>query len=500
MLKYILPLFLCLLGHAVAKQPNILFIFSDDHAYQAISAYGSNRNQTPNLDRLANEGMRFDRAFVTNSICAPSRAVVLTGKHSHLNGQLTNYQTFDGSQQTFPKLLQKAGYQTALFGKWHLKSKPTGFDSWQVLRGQGPYYNPLFLTPHGVQKMTGYTTDLITDRTLDWLKKERNPDQPFFLCSWHKSPHRNWLPAPKYMTKYDNKDIPEPETLRDNYQNRLSPASTQAMTIEKHMHDDWDFKLTTPRELNDEQKKIWNAAYEPKNKAFREAKLEGDDLLKWKYQRYTKDYLRCIDSVDENIGRLLDYLDQSGLAENTLVVYSSDQGWYLGEHGWYDKRWMYEESFRTPLLARWPGVIQPGSVNQDLVQNLDFAQTFLDLCGADEPEDMQGRSLAPLLNGKTPGDWRNSIYYHYYEFPGSHNVRRHYGVRTHRYKLIHFYMIDGWELYDLQKDPNELNSVYGQDGFEEITTELKAELTCLRTQYQVPEDTRPLPKKIREIY
>ncbi len=500
MLKTNLPLFLCLVGHIVAKQPNILFIFSDDHAYQAISAYGSNRNHTPNLDRLANEGMRFDRAFVTNSICAPSRAVVLTGKHSHLNGQLTNGQTFDGSQQTFPKLLQKAGYQTALFGKWHLKSKPTGFDSWQVLRGQGPYYNPLFRTPKGDRTTTGYTTDIITDRTLDWLKKERNPDQPFFLCSWHKAPHRNWLPSPKYMKKYDDKDIPEPETLRDNYQNRLSPASTQAMTIEKHMHDDWDFKLTAPRELNDEQKKIWNAAYEPKNKAFRESKLQGDDLLKWKYQRYVKDYLRCIDSVDENIGRLLDYLDQSGLAENTLVVYSSDQGWYLGEHGWYDKRWMYEESFRTPLLARWPGVIQPGSVNQDLVQNLDFAQTFLDLCGADEPEDMQGRSLTPLLKGKTPADWRKSIYYHYYEFPGSHNVRRHYGVRTHRYKLIHFYMIDGWELYDLQKDPNELNSVYGQDGFEEITTELKAELARLRTQYQVPEDTRPLPKTIREIY
>ena len=328
-LIFLLPILL-ISSHISAKRPNILFIFSDDHAYQAISAYGSNRNQTPNLDRIAKEGMRFDRAFVTNSICAPSRAVVLTGKHSHLNGQLTNGETFDGSQQTFPKLLQKAGYQTALFGKWHLKSSPTGFDSWEVLRGQGPYYNPLFLTPKGNKNITGYTTDIITDRTLDWLKNKRDSEQPFFLCSWHKAPHRNWLPAPKYMKKYDDKDIPEPDTLRDDYRNRLSPASSQTMTIDKHMRDDWDFKLTPPRELNEEQKKIWNSAYEPKNKAFREAKLEGNDLLKWKYQRYAKDYLRCIDSVDENIGRLLNYLDESGLAENTIVIYSSDQGWYLG--------------------------------------------------------------------------------------------------------------------------------------------------------------------------
>lgn len=498
---YILYLFL--MGSvfwASGKQPNILFIFSDDHAYQAISAYGSNRNQTPNLDRLANEGMRFDRAFVTNSICAPSRAVVLTGKHSHLNGQFTNKETFDGSQQTFPKLLQKAGYQTALFGKWHLKSSPTGFDSWEVLRGQGPYYNPLFLTKKGRKNITGYTTNIITDRTLNWLKNERDKEKPFFLCSWHKAPHRNWLPAPKYMSKYDDRDIPEPETLRDNYENRLSPASTQAMTINKHMRDDWDFKLTTPKGFNNEQKRIWEATYEPKNKAFREAKLEGDDLLKWKYQRYAKDYLRCIDSVDENIGRLLDYLDQTGLSKNTVVVYSSDQGWYLGEHGWYDKRWMYEESFRTPLLVRWPGTIEPGSVNMDLVQNLDYAQTFLDICEAKQPTDMQGRSLLSLLKGETPEDWRKSIYYQYYEFPGSHNVRRHYGVRNHRYKLIHFYMIDGWELYDLQNDPNEMKSVYGEPEYEQIRNVMKKELIRLRKKYLVPEDNRPLPKEIKEIY
>jgi arylsulfatase A-like enzyme len=485
---------------ASGKQPNILFIFSDDHAYQAISAYGSNRNQTPNLDRLANEGMRFDRAFVTNSICAPSRAVVLTGKHSHLNGQFTNKETFDGSQQTFPKLLRKAGYQTALFGKWHLKSSPTGFDFWEVLRGQGPYYNPLFLTKKGRKKITGYTTNIITDRTLNWLKNERDKEKPFFLCSWHKAPHRNWLPAPKYMSKYDDRDIPEPETLRDDYENRLSPASTQAMTIDKHMRDDWDLKITPPKELNEDQKKIWNAAYEPKNQAFIKAKLKGDDLLKWKYQRYAKDYLRCIDSVDENIGRLLDYLDQTGLSKNTVVVYSSDQGWYLGEHGWYDKRWMYEESFRTPLLVRWPGTIELGSVNMDLVQNLDYAQTFLDICKAKQPTDMQGRSLLSLLKGETPEDWRKSIYYQYYEFPGSHNVRRHYGVRNHRHKLIHFYMIDGWELYDLQNDPSEINSVYGEPEYEQIRNVMKKELLRLRKKYLVPEDNRPLPKEIKEIY
>ena len=485
---------------ASGKQPNILFIFSDDHAYQAISAYGSNRNQTPNLDRLANEGMRFDRAFVTNSICAPSRAVVLTGKHSHLNGQFTNKETFDGSQQTFSKLLRKAGYQTALFGKWHLKSSPTGFDSWEVLRGQGPYYNPLFLTKKGRKKITGYTTNIITDRTLNWLKNERDKEKPFFLCSWHKAPHRNWLPAPKYMSKYDDRDIPEPETLRDDYENRLSPASTQAMTIDKHMRDDWDLKITPPKELNEDQKKIWNAAYEPKNQAFIKAKLKGDDLLKWKYQRYAKDYLRCIDSVDENIGRLLDYLDQTGLSKNTVVVYSSDQGWYLGEHGWYDKRWMYEESFRTPLLVRWPGTIELGSVNMDLVQNLDYAQTFLDICKAKQPTDMQGRSLLSLLKGETPEDWRKSIYYQYYEFPGSHNVRRHYGVRNHRHKLIHFYKIDGWELYDLQNDPSEINSVYGEPEYEQIRNVMKKELFRLRKKYLVPEDNRPLPKEIKVIY
>ena len=499
MLQNILPITLSVfsLVYALEAKPlNVLFIFTDDHAYQTISAYGSNRNKTPNIDRIARDGMLFNRAFVTNSICAPSRAVILTGKHSHLNGQLTNGQRFDGQQQTFPKLLQKEGYQTAIIGKWHLKSDPTGFDFWQVLQGQGPYYNPSMNTAEGVKKITGYTTDVITDVTLNWLK-DRDQSKPFFVMSQHKAPHRNWQPGPKYLNKYDKIDIPEPETLRDDYQNRLEPASTQAMTIDRHLSTS-DLKLRTPGNLTPEQKARWDAAYGPKNEAFAKANLEGDALFKWKYQRYVKDYLRCIDSVDENIGRLLDYLEKSGLAENTVVIYSSDQGWYLGEHGWYDKRWMYEESFRTPLIVRWPGVTKAGSQNSDLVQNLDYAQTFLDICGIQSPQDMQGASIVPLLKGKKPKDWRKSLYYQYYEFPGGHSVRRHYGVRTDRYKLIHFYMLDGWELYDLKKDPNELNSLYGQKGYQKITSELKTELTRLRKLYQVPEDTRPLVRALRE--
>lgn len=477
--------------------PNILFLFADDHAYQAISAYGSNRNNTPNIDRLAKEGMLFERAFVTNSICAPSRAVILTGKHSHLNGQLTNRERFDGEQQTFPKLLQKNGYQTALVGKWHLKSDPTGFDFWQILLGQGPYYNPPMKTSKSVDKITGYTTDIITEVTLDWLRHKRDPDQPFVLMCQHKAPHRNWQPGPQYLNKYDGVMIPEPHTLRDDYQNRLVPASTQSMTIDRHLTNN-DLKLNPPKNLTTEQKSAWDAAYGPKNKAFEDAGLSGDALLKWKYQRYAKDYLRCIDSVDEGVGRILDYLDESGLADNTVVVYSSDQGWYLGEHGWFDKRWMYEESFRTPLLVRWPGITKPGSKNSKLVQNLDYAETFLDICGVQAPPEMQGQSIVPLLKGKNPKRWRKSLYYQYYEFPGGHSVRRHYGVRTESHKLIHFYMLDGWELYDLVKDPHELHSVYDDPDYARISEELKAELNRLRSLYQVPKDTRPLIQKAKK--
>ncbi len=352
------------------KRPNILFLFCDDHAYQAISAYqevsayGLNLNQTPNIDRLAKEGMRFDNCYVTNSICGPCRAVIQTGKYSHLNGFLCNGNKFDGTQQTFPKLLQKAGYQTAVIGKWHLGTHmaPQGYDYAEVLIGQGPYYNPPMLRNGEKTRHTGYTTEIITDLALDWLKNQRDQDKPFMLMCQHKAPHRNWQPGPDYLHLYDDVTIPEPDTLFDDYATRGTPAKAQDMTIEVTMNDN-DLKLNPPRNLTPEQKAKWDAAYEPKNKAFREANLQGKDLVRWKYQRYMKDYLRCIAAVDDNVGRMLKYLDDTGLADNTIVIYSSDQGFYLGEHGWFDKRWMYEESLRTPLLVRWPGVVKAGSTN-----------------------------------------------------------------------------------------------------------------------------------------
>ncbi len=483
------------------QRPNIIFIFTDDHASHAISAYGSKINKTPNIDRLATEGMLFENCFCTNSICAPSRAVILTGKHSHLNGVPTNRERFDGSQQTFPKLLQRAGYQTAMIGKWHLKSEPTGFDFWNVLIGQGPYYNPPLKTADGIVNHTGYTTDILTDIALDWLKNGRDESQPFMMMYQHKAPHRNWQPGPDHLDTYDDVVIPEPSTLFDDYSNRTSAARLQEMTIAKDLTPE-DLKLIPPGNLTEEQLKTWNEAYDPKNREFMHADLEGDDLIRWKYQRYLKDYLRCIASVDDNVGRLLNYLDKSGLAENTVVIYSSDQGFYLGDHGWFDKRWMYEESLRMPFLVRWPGVTKPGSINRDLVQNLDFAETFLDLAGVEIPSDMQGESMVPLLMNETPSDWRESIYYHYYEFPGWHAVRRHEGVRTDRYKLIHYYNIDEWELFDLKKDPQELRSVYDDPGYSAIVAELKPELERLRKHYKADqyeeEPAPPDPKKVEQ--
>jgi arylsulfatase A-like enzyme len=497
---------LCLLGLATpalaqSDRPNIVFIFSDDHAYQAISAYGSVINQTPNIDRIAREGMRFENAMVTNSICAPSRAVIQTGKYSHVNGVLDNRQVFDGSQQTFPKLLQGAGYQTAMVGKWHLKSEPTGFDYWEVLPGQGSYYNPDFRVPGGQKRHHGYVTEIITDLSLAWLEG-RDPDRPFLLMTQHKAPHRGWMSGPEKLTLYDGVDIPEPETLFDDYANRASPARLQEMEIGRHMIDGHDMKLKPPPgtpedapgqrlwlagygRLDEQQRRVWDAAYEPKNAAFLAAGLEGRDLVRWKYQRYIKDYLRTIASVDDNVGRILRYLDATGLAENTIVVYASDQGFYLGEHGWFDKRWMYEESLKTPLIVRWPGVVEPGSVNSDMVSNLDFAETFLDVAGVAIPSDMQGRSLVPSLGGETPSDWRTSFYYHYYE-QGVHNVAPHEGVRTERHKLIHYYETDEWELFDLVTDPNEMRSVYGDEAYSETHDDLLAELERLKRDLQVP--------------
>lgn len=471
------------------KRPNILFMFSDDHAYQSISAYGSKINKTPHIDRLAKEGMIFNRCYVTNSICGPMRAVIQTGKYSHLNGFVRNGNRFDGSQQTFPKLLQKVGYQTAVVGKWHLASEPQGFDYHEVLIGQGPYYNPPMLKFGKRVEHTGYTTEIITDLALDWLKEKRDKDKPFMLMYQHKAPHREWAPGPKYLNMYDDVTIPEPDTLFDNYEGRESPAHTQDMTIEKTMNAR-DLKFVSPRNLTAEQKKAWDAAYGPKNEAFKKLNLQGKDLVRWKYQRYIKDYLRCIAAVDDNIGRVLKYLDESGLAKNTIVIYCSDQGFYLGEHGWFDKRWMYEESLRTPFLVRWPGEIKPGSVNNDIVSPLDFAQTFLNIAGADEPADMQGKSLVPIFKGKTPDDWRKSFYYHYYEFPGAHSVRKHFGVTDGRYKLIRYYEkdVDAWELFDLQQDPKELRSVYNSTAYKDVVVRMKAELSRLQAQYK---DTNP---------
>ncbi|MCA9131213.1 MAG: sulfatase [Planctomycetales bacterium] len=490
-----------------ANKPNILFIFSDDHCEQAISAYDSARITTPNLDRIAQEGMRFTRCYVTNSICGPSRAVIQTGKYSHLNGFFRNGNRFNGDQQTFPKLLQQANYQTAVIGKWHLVSTPQGFDYYDVLKGQGPYYNPPMLTagPDGeplTREHTGYTTDIITDKALAWLES-RDKDQPFMLMCQHKAPHRNWMPGPKYLNWLDDVTIPEPETLWDDYSGRTQAASKQAMTIREHLNAN-DLKLTGRGPLNEEQKKVWDAAYGPKNEAFRAAEpnMTEEDIVRWKYQRYAKDYLRCVKSVDDSVGRLLQYLDDSGLAENTIVIYSSDQGWYLGEHGWFDKRWMYEESLKTPLLVRWPGVTQAGATNESIVSNLDFAETFLDVAGVTVPDDMQGRSLVPLLQGSVPNDWRQAFYYHYYENPGGHNVARHYGVTNGQYKLIHFYAlarqsIDDWELFDLKRDPHELQSVYDDPKYAEVRSEMLAQLNELRTMYQVPEDTIEEPQPAR---
>jgi arylsulfatase A-like enzyme len=496
---------LCLASATVsslaADRPNIVFIFTDDHCEQALSAYDPSRMTTPNMDRLAKEGMLFNRCYVTNAICGPSRAVILTGKYSHLNGFMTNGNSFNGDQQTFPKLLQKVGYQTAVLGKWHLKTTPQGFDHFQILPGQGAYYNPAMrvMGKDGKEvptKVTGYTTDIITDLTLDWLKEKRDASKPFMVMCQHKAPHRNWQPGPDYLKWLDDKTIPEPDTLYDDYKGRTSAASGQTMEIKRHLNAN-DLKLNKPRGLNAEQLEKWNAAYGPKNEAFEKAKatMSEKEIIQWKYQRYVKDYLRCVKSVDDGIGRILDYLDESGLAKNTIVIYSSDQGWYLGEHGWYDKRWMYEESLRTPLLVRWPGTVKAGSRNEDIVSNLDFAETFLDVAGVKVPSDMQGRSIVPLLKGEAAKDWRKSFYYHYYEFPGAHSVARHYGVTNGHHKLIHFYQKKEWELFDLKKDPNEMKSVHGDPNYAAVQKEMEIELARLRKEFKVPEVDPSRPKR-----
>jgi arylsulfatase A-like enzyme len=471
---------------------------SDDHAYQAVSAYGGILKElaaTPNIDRIAREGIRFDRCLVTNSISGPCRAVILTGKYSHLNGFVKNegQAPFDGSQQTFPKLLQKAGYSTAIIGKWHLISDPTGFDHWEILPGQGSYYNPEFISKDGRHVEKGYVTELITDKCIDWIKENKDSGKPFMLMMHHKAPHREWQPGPYELSLYKDVKFPEPATLFDDYSNRGTAEKTQDMTISKTMRLQEDLKLYTDKSrmkstglsrLDSVQMSAWNRVYDPIISEFYKTNLTGNDLLRYKYQRYLQDYLACIAAVDKSVGEVLSYLKETGLDKNTVVIYTSDQGFYLGEHGWFDKRWMFEESYRTPLVMRWPGVIRSGSVNKDMVSNIDLAETFLEVAGADVPDDMQGRSMVPILKGKTPSNWRKEHYYHYYEYPGSHMVKRHYGMSTERYKIMHYYYdIDEWELYDLQADPQEMKNVYDDPAYAPVRKNLHKRLLKLMKKY-----------------
>lgn len=491
-------------GETAAKQPNILFIFSDDHATDAIGAYQgrlASVNPTPRIDELAKSGTLFKRSYCTNSICGPSRAVVLTSKHSHLNGFRANGDRFNGDQQTFPKLLQKSGYVTSIIGKWHLASEPQGFDHWDILSGQGAYYNPELRTAEGKRQVTGHCTDIVTDLALDWLdeQKAKNDGKPWLLMCQHKAPHRTWMPAARHLDLWADEDLPEPATLFDAHEDDASGALASQMTIDQHMELFYDlFVLDNEdqpptggsaldgsgfqnlKRMTEPQRAAWDAAFKPRNAEFLKANLQGEDLVRWKYQRYIKNYLRCIRGVDESVGALLDWLDESGLAENTIVVYSSDQGFYLGDHGWYDKRWMYDESLEMPLIMRWPGVSKPGAPQNAMVQNLDYAPTFLDAAGAPIPEDMQGVSLRPLLAGAAPDDWRDSIYYRYFAFPGAHSVPQHYGIRTDRYKLMNFYQLDEWEFYDLQEDPDELVNLFGKPGYQAEIARLSMRLGELK--------------------
>ncbi|MBW4331796.1 sulfatase [Stakelama sp. CBK3Z-3] len=487
---------------AQARRPNILFIMSDDHALQALSAYGSPISRlapTPNLDRIAHNGALFENSFVTNSLCGPSRAAMLTGKFGNKNGFNQNGDQFDNYQPTWPRALKDAGYQTAIVGKWHIGHDPKGmkFDYWKVLRDQGEYYNPDFITPDGEVREHGYATDLITDMGIDWLD-HRDPDKPFVLMVHHKAPHRNWMPAPRHLTKYLNTKFPVPDNFFDDYEGR-DAAAIQAMNVHRNMYEGHDLKMTTGVGSSKLRYNRWPGAFDrmtpDQRKAFMDALQQSNDAMNakemtqremalWKYQRYLQQYLATIVSVDESVGRLLDYLDTHGLTDNTIVVYTSDQGFYLGEHGWFDKRFMYEESFRTPLLIQYPGHIKPGTKIDSLVQNIDYAPTFMDYAGLQVPDAVQGRSLRPLLEGKKPADWRKSLYYHYYEYPAFHRVTPHCGVRDQRYKLIHFYgPIESWELFDEQSDREEMHNLIDDPAQVTRVVAMKRELLRLQAKY-----------------
>ena len=536
---------------AATQRPNIVYIMCDDHAFQCISAYGSPISKlapTPNIDRIAERGMRFDRAFVENSLSTPSRACLMTGLYSNQNGQRQLGEGIDTTRTFFTEQLQQAGYQTAVVGKWHMGCDPKGFDYYHIYNDQGQYYNPQYRGTDTDGKYIveeGYSTDLTTDHALSFIE-HRDTNKPFCLLLHHKAPHRNWLANTKYFGMYDNVTFPMPETFYDDYETRGSAVRTQKMSVTKDMRweqdfkvpemldtanaDSWDSYLSLMNEvnrMNPEQRIAWGKYYFPRNRRLLEARLTGKELDEWKYQNYIRDYMSVIKSVDESVGRVLDYLDSHGLTENTIIVYTSDQGFYMGEHGWFDKRFMYEESLRTPLLIAYPGHIQPGTVCNKLVQNIDYAPTFLDLAGISKPKELPGRSLTPIFKaGDKVKGWRNSIYYHYYDYPTYHMVRKHDGVRTDRYKLIHFYGEGGLdavkenkyqrqpgtrehgcmtyltslgyfepkdsavnynELYDLQADPHELNNLYGKPGYEKITKQLKKQLNDYRKSIGVDE-------------
>lgn len=486
------------------RRPNIVFIMSDDHAYQAVSAYGSPLSKlapTPNIDRLAKEGALFQNSYVTNSLCGPSRATMLTGQFSHLHGFTRNGQTFDNGMWNWVRAVGQAGYQTALFGKWHLNYSPegAGIGAWKVLDDQGKYYNPEIITPTGRGRVEGYATDIVTNDSLAWLEKDRDPNRPFALLIHHKAPHRNFMPAIRHLQRYLGTEFPVPTNYFDHYDGRRA-AAAQEMTIYEDMfeghdlhmtkavgsselrHDEWpdDFRRMTP-----EQRAQWDRLMQPSNDALNRAGLEGRELALWKYQRYMAHYLATVSAVDESVGRVLDWLDRTGLAENTIVVYTSDQGFYLGEHGWFDKRFMYEESLRTPLVMRYPGSIVAGTKVAAPVQNIDYAPTFLDYVGLPSPASIQGRSLRALAEGRKPADWRRDVYYHYYEYPGFHAVRAHYGVRTDRYKLIRFYGdIEAWEFFDLKTDPQEMRNRIDDPTMQTTIAGLKTRLAALRREYR----------------
>ena len=537
-----LPLFLLPIAATAQQRYNIVYIMTDDHTAQMMSCYDNRYVETPNLDRIAADGVKFVNSYVANSLSGPSRACMLTGKHSHKNGFTNNeHGVFDGSQQTMPKLLQKAGYQTAIIGKWHLVTTPTGFDFWNIVPGQGDYYNPTFITMDDKRVVErGYMTNIVTDKAIDWMEHKRDRSKPFALFIHHKACHRDWLPELKYLREYEDKTFPLPDNFYDNYEGRKA-AKTQEMEIANNDHMDivYDVKMDRPglktrlsdsyhnmtHRLDSTDLNAYDAFYNALSADFYSRNLKGKELAEFKYQRYMRDYAKVLKTLDDNVGRTLDYLKETGLLDSTLVVYTSDQGFYMGEHGWFDKRFMYEESFHTPLIISYPKHIQPKSECNQMVQNIDFAPTFLDLAGLKKPAYMPGTSLQPLFAGQPVRKWRKSLYYHYYDYPNYHLVRKHDGVRTERYKLIHFYGkggeravpenkyqcqpgtsenwcfeylksinyitddadIDYYELYDIQVDPNELHNLYGKPGMQKVEKEMKKLLATYRRNLKVDE-------------